>query len=137
MSRIGLFTVAVLCLAGCEANSSNPRVLTLNQANSNPVQYRDKLVKVCGMATRQFENVQITEHREGEWRDTSAGLGVHWLESEPRTREPEHRCVTGKLQPLGGWDFYEKQLAGETDEIVVSTGHSYKWVIVQKTLSRD
>jgi len=100
------------------------------------LKYRDTLIKVCGFATKQFENVQITESRDDNWRQKKvAGMGVEWLEQEPYTEAPEQRCVTGFLEPTCGWETFD------TDEyedlICLSTGHSYEWRINQVTLSRD
>ncbi|WP_189581300.1 hypothetical protein [Litorimonas cladophorae] len=111
--------------------------MTLKQATDNTVEYRDKLVKVCGVATKQFENVRITEHRDGNWRDTAAGLGVNWLSNEPITKLPEQRCITGKLEPLGGWALFDRRSSGQTEDIVISTGHSHDVVITQYSRKRD
>ena len=128
-------TAAVLssvCFVSCQLDSSYAIERSLSSVSGGDPKYRDTLVKVCGFATNEFENVQISDSRVGDWRETSAGLMVEWLDSEPRTNGPEQRCVTGLLEPMCGWDEYEN-----TDLICRSTGSSYNWKIRQTHRARD
>ena len=114
---------------------SNSHIIELNIDPSKHAldeKYQDTLVKVCGLATKEFENVHITNHRAVGSKGPPKGYGVEWLEREPYTTKPEQRCVTGYVRPICGWKDFRNE-----DLICASTGHSYKWVIVQKTLSRD
>lgn len=109
------------------------------EANSNGADYRDQMVKVCGYATRQFENVQIAEFRKVKRTDDEgAVLGVAWSKHAPKTTGPEKRCITGEIIPKGGWDNYDRMVAGEPYDIVVGGGSADSdWKIHQKSLARD
>jgi len=102
---------------------------------AKPLQYRGETIKVCGFATKQFENVQITTSRKGAFGNNSVGLGVDWLDEEPGTKRPEPRCVTGLIEPTCGWK--NGVPADDKDIICVSTGTIYQWSIRQTELGRD
>lgn len=92
------------------------------------------------MATKQFENVQISERREnGNWRDRAKGfgLGVSWLESEPSTDAAEYRCITGKVYPKDGWENYDRKASGLPYNVFVGGGSSYDWRITQLSKHRN
>lgn len=123
-------------LDSCQTTSFPADSLPLSEVNADPLKYKDELIKVCGYATNQFENVQITQNRDRDWRDIQvAGLAVDWLEKEPRTRSAEKRCVTGLIEPTCGWE--NGVPADENDIICLSTGSVYQWSIRQTMLSRD
>jgi hypothetical protein len=89
-----------LCLAACQTIDGK-KTLSFEKANEKPAQHYNKVVKVCGWATNQFENLNITTSRNGIWGN-SPGLGIDWLEMEPLTKRPERRCVTGLIEPTCG-----------------------------------
>jgi len=123
-------------LVGCYS-FAKPFEIALPGENGPNLKYREKLVKVCGLATKQFENVQITEHRDGNWRGNTRGLGVRWLDGEPCTEAPEERCVTGFLEPSCGWETFDNHEEDYDDLICLSTGHGFQWRINQVTKARD
>ena len=102
---------------------------------AKPLQYRGETIKVCGFATKQFEDVQITTSRKGAFGNNFVGLGVDWLDEEPGTKRPEPRCVTGLIEPTCGWK--NGVPADDKDIICVSTGTIYQWSIRQTELGRD
>ena len=111
--------------------------MSLPGKNGPDLKYRDTLVKVCGLATNQFENVQISEHRDGDWRGTIPGLGVKWLDREPYTEGPEQRCVTGLLEPTCGWGDMNPDATDYKAPICISTSTVYQWSIRQTELGRN
>ena len=124
--------ISSACLVSCQYFDSHAIELSLSSSNSLDDKYENTLIKVCGLATKQFENVQITEHRDDGFRDTARGFGVEWMDKEPNTDEPEYRCITGFVRPICGWEDF-----GNKDLICASTGHGYDWVIVQTFRSRN
>jgi len=89
-----------------------------------------RIVKVCGWATNAFESISITEKIDGGWKMGAIGFGVHWLDEEPRTRQPEWRCITGRLVPACGWENYP-------DNDCINTGFIHSWAIVQTQMGRE
>jgi len=84
----------VLTLSALTACQTIPNPLDsepLSNVAAKPLQYRGETIKVCGFATKQFENVQITTSRKWAWGDNSVGLGVDWLDEEPRTKRPDYQ----------------------------------------------
>ena len=92
----------------------------------------DTAISTLKQKYQEFENVQITNTRSGNWRDKAIGFGVDWLPDEPDTRKPEKRCVTGKIVPTCGWENVD-----DLDLTCFSTGHGFKYVIEQTNLSRN
>ena len=126
--------VSSFCLVACNS-LAQPIEIELPGENGPDLKYRDTLIKVCGLATKEFENVQITEHRDANWRGDANGLGVNWLDKEPYTEAPEQRCVTGFLEPTCGWETFDSD---EYEELLcLSTGYSFEWRINQVTLARN
>ena len=132
-------------LAACQT-IDRPKTISLKKANETPAQHRDNVVKVCGLATKQFENVEITvsRHHEKEWMISPTGLvsptglGVDWMREEPYTKEPEKRCVTGFIEPTCGWGGNIPQNNENYEApVCVSTGTVYQWSIRQTVLKRD
>lgn len=126
-------------LCACQTIGPKATKLTLAEANKNGAQYRGQTVKVCGYATNQFENLQITEFRKDGYGDEKgASLCVTWSKDEPTTNGPEKRCVTGKLEPKMGWENYERKIAGEPHDLIISNACSgTDWEIQQFYLWRD
>ena len=128
------FCIISYMLSACDGISPSGVVnsIDLNEPYKITKAYRGQIFKVCGWATKSFENVQITNTREEGWRDIAIGFGVDWLETEPYTDKPEWRCVTGKIIPTCGWDDYD-----DPDLICRSTGHGFEHKIHQVKLKRD
>jgi hypothetical protein len=133
---IAILTTSLVFLPACQSISFPADAKPLSEVNAAPLKYKDKLIKVCGYATNQFENLQITENRDRDWRDEpTAGLAVDWLEEETRTDGVEKRCVTGQIEPTCGW---EHGLPGDNNDIIcLSTGSIYQWKIRQTQLGRN
>ena len=130
LNNIWLF----LALLGCQTTPSSPTKISFTEAHSNPEQFRGETVKACGFASFGYENNKITKSRSRNRHDSSNGLSVHWLESEPRRDGTERRCVTGLLEPICGWHEFEAR----TDDIwCFKTGHTYNFQIRLTTLARD
>ncbi|MEP4051613.1 MAG: hypothetical protein ABJN22_05150 [Litorimonas sp.] len=130
-------TVLASGLSACKTFGPEAQNITLAEANENGANYRDKIVKVCGWATKQFEDVRITELPRKRFGDEGVVLGVNWSQKEPRTDGAEKRCITGMLVPKGGWENHARKLAGEPYDIVISNGspRAY-WEIDQMYLWR-
>ena len=65
---------------------SNSHIIELNIDPSKHAldeKYQDTLVKFCGLATKEFGNVHITNHRAVGSKGPPKGYGVEWLEREP------------------------------------------------------
>ncbi|MEM6901241.1 MAG: hypothetical protein AAF583_15910 [Pseudomonadota bacterium] len=128
--------LAILSLIGCASTDLPADGRAVDEVANNIDDFaRDEVVKVCGWATNQFENAQVTKHRQGRWNKgaTQTGLGVFWLQTEPRTDGPEHRCITGRIEPNCGWDWYDNR---NENQICISTGTSFNWSVRQTALSR-
>ncbi len=83
---------------------------------------------MCGWATNEFENVQIT-HTKHRRANDEPGLGVRWADNARRTDGPEYMCIEGRVEPLGRWQEFDKP---NPDSIWISTGHLYDWVLDQQ-----
>ena len=125
--------VLAIFSTSCASNydPSEIQVLDLSKSYENATFKRGQIVKACGWATNAFENVQITNTRDEGWRKFANGFGVDWLKAEPRTLQPEKRCVTGEIIPTCGWEILD-----QPDEICLSTGHGFKYEIHQTRLTR-
>lgn len=120
------FTILFLCAIPLSACTTIAEPISIGQLSVSNHSEEEKIIKTCGWASNEFENVRITEHRDENWRKTAKGFGVQWLPDEPKTNGAEWRCITGKVIPKCGWDTYNNP-----EETCVNTGHSHDWVIVQ------
>ena len=136
-AKITWLTVLSFGICACQTIGPQARKITLAEANENGANYRDQMVKVCGYATNQFEDVQITELPRRRFGDKGVVLGVNWSEKEPRTDGAEKRCITGMLVPIGGWENYEQKIAGEPYDVFIDNASSgADWEIDQMYLWR-
>lgn len=132
-----LFLAISLGLSSCKTFAASILEIPILEAN-NGENYRDQSIKVCGFATNEFENYNLTENTADHWSQRGVILGVKWLKKEPKTTGPENRCVTGKLAPRGGWDSYERNYPEKPSENFFGGGMTgADWVIIQTNLSRD
>jgi len=135
MRLLPYILLAILTQIGCTSTAQNLPydVISLEELYNQKNYIPNQQIKTCGWATKQFENVQITVDKSLRHGSRAKGFGVIWLDEEPYTEKPEWRCITGVIEPISGWDDYPP----DDDLIILSTGHGFQWVIVQKNMRRD
>lgn len=120
--------IAVCLSTGC--TNGDFRKVELSKVVANPRAFNGQVVTLCGWATNQFEDVNLTVNRGA--RKWDAGLAVEWCDDAPETTRATYAYVSGTVEPAWGMtaDAADGHPASLTD-VVVSTGSAFSWAIRQ------
>jgi len=130
LSLIPAFASLALILSAC----ANPDRIPLRVLVENPSSYFGQEVATCGWKSKQFENVNLYLDR----KMGSKGLGMEWCEEGPLTTGREWGCVRGTVGTLGDIPLEEVLIPWkDRDEVAISTGIAFDWVIKQKCLNHS